>query len=291
MNAMRSIRSIAGIPVVVAGALLLMGAPAQAQSRHFERYFPVTGKPLVTLHNASGQVQVKSWEKNEVKIVADYASDKIQISTEQAEDRIEAETEVTGDNPTPDELVANYVITVPQDTALQVRSDSGSVVVESVHGDMTFDTVGASLQLSDVEGYLVVKSVDGSLVCTRCAGSLDANSIGGSFQLLQPSMDSVRIQTSSGNILFDGNFLRRGIYVLKNSTGTIEVRFAPTDSFDVRANSLYGKVINEAPVMPDTHGKAKPPKFGNGLFGSVNQGNAEVELSSFSGTIKILKRD
>jgi hypothetical protein len=43
--------------------------------------------------------------------------------------------------------------------------------------------------------------------------------------------------------------------------------------------------------MPDTHGKAKPPKFGNGLFGSVNQGNAEVELSSFSGTIKILKRD
>src|SRR5580704_4717622 len=244
MKAMRSIRNAAVIPAVVGGALLLLGAPVYAQSRHFERYFPVTGKPLVTLHNASGQVQVKSWEKNEVKIVA------------------------------------NYVITVPQESALQVRSDSGNVTVESVHGDMTFDTVGANLQLSDVDGYLVVKSVDGSLICTRCAGSLDANSIGGSFQLLQPSMDSVRIQTSSGNILFDGNFLRRGIYVLKNSTGTIEVRFAPTDSFDVRANSLYGKVINEAPVTPDTHGKAKPPKFGNGLFGSVNQGNAKVELSS-----------
>jgi DUF4097 and DUF4098 domain-containing protein YvlB len=183
------------------------------------------------------------------------------------------------------------VITVPQDTALQVRSDSGSVTVDSVHGDMTFDTVGANLQLSDVEGYLVVKSVDGSLVCTRCVGSLDANSIGGSFQLLQPSMDSVRIETSSGNILFDGNFLRRGIYILKNSTGTIEVRFAPTDSFDVNAKSLYGKVINEAPVMPDTHGKSKPPKYGNGLFGSVNEGNAKVDLSTFSGTIEILKRD
>ncbi|MGB6199273.1 MAG: DUF4097 family beta strand repeat-containing protein [Candidatus Acidiferrales bacterium] len=279
------------MPIVVGGALLFLGAPAYSQSRHFERHFPVTGKPLVTLHNASGQVQVKSWEKNEVKIVADYASDKIEISTEQADDRIEAETEITGDNATPQELVANYVITVPQESALQVQTDSGSVVVESVHGNMTFDTVGANLQLSDVDGYLVVKSVDGSLVCTRCAGSLDANSIGGSFQLLQPSMDSVRIQTSSGNILFDGNFLRLGIYVLKNSTGTIEVRFAPTDSFDVTASSLYGKVINEAPVKPDTHGKAKPPKFGNGLFGSVNQGSAKVELSSFSGTIKILKRD
>jgi DUF4097 and DUF4098 domain-containing protein YvlB len=138
---------------------------------------------------------------------------------------------------------------------------------------------------------LVIKSVDGSLVCTRCTGSLDAYSIGGNFQLLQPSMDSVRIQTSSGNILFDGNFLRRGIYVLKNATGTIEVRFAPTDSFDVSANSLYGKVINQAPVVPDTHGRTKPPKYGNSLFGSVNSGNAKVELSTFSGTIKILKRD
>lgn len=288
---MQSITRMAAIPAVLAGALLLAGSPAVAQTRHFERTFPVNGIPLVTLHNASGQVQVKSWEKNEVKIVADYASDKLDISTEQAEDRIEAETEVTGDNPTPDELIANYVITVPQDTALQVRSDSGNVTVESVHGDMTFDTVGANLQLTDVDGYLVVKSVDGSLVCTRCTGSLDANSIGGSFQLLQPSMDSVRIQTSSGNILFDGNFLRRGIYILKNSTGTIEVRFAPTDSFDVSASSLYGKVINEAPITPDTHGKSKPPKFGNGLFGSVNRGDAKVELSSFSGTIKILKRD
>ena len=291
MNAMKSISRFAGFPVAVVSALLLLGAPAQAQSRHVERHFAVVGKPLVTLHNASGQVQVKSWEKNEVKIVAEYASDKLQISTEQAEDRIEAETVVDGDNLSPDELVANYVITVPEESELQISSDSGSVTVESVHGNMNFDTVGANLQLTDVDGYLVIKSVDGSLVCTRCTGSLDAYSIGGNFQLLQPSMDSVRIQTSSGNILFDGNFLRRGIYVLKNATGTIEVRFAPADSFDVSANSLYGKVINQAPVMPDAHGKSKPPKYGNSLFGSVNSGNAKVELSTFSGTIKILKRD
>jgi len=156
---------------------------------------------------------------------------------------------------------------------------------------MTFDTVGANLQLSDVEGYVVIKSIDGSLVCTRCAGTLDATSISGNFQLIQPAMDSVRVQTSSGNILFDGNFLRRGIYILKNYSGTIEVRFSPNDSFDVTANSLYGKVFNEAPVKPDLHGNTRPPRYSNALFGSVNEGNAKVELSSFSGTIKILKRD
>jgi hypothetical protein len=33
------------------------------------------------------------------------------------------------------------------------------------------------------------------------------------------------------------------------------------------------------------------PKYGKSLFGTMGNGNAKVELNSFSGTIKILKRD
>ncbi len=125
---------------------------------------------------------------------------------------------------------------------------------------MSFDSVAADLALQDVEGYLVIKTIGGSLVCTRCAGRLDANSISGNFQLVQPVMDNVRVQTSSGNILFDGSFLSRGIYVLKNYSGTIEVRFSSNDSFDVNASSLFGNVINQAPVVPDRH-KMRAPKY------------------------------
>jgi len=286
---MKALSRISGVSLATVGALIFIGAPAQA--RHFEKHFPVTSKPVITVRNPSGNIQVKAWNKPEVMIATDYASDKLQIASEQAGDRIEVETQIVGQNPSADELKANYVVSVPEEAELQVRTDSGDVNVDSVHGNMTFDTVGANLQLSDVEGYVIIKSIDGSLVCTRCAGSLDATSISGSFQLIQPSMDSVRVQTSSGNILFDGNFLRRGIYILKNYSGTIEVRFSPSDSFDVTANSLYGKVYNEAPVKPDLHGNTRPPRYSNALFGSVNEGNAKVELSSFSGTIKILKRD
>jgi DUF4097 and DUF4098 domain-containing protein YvlB len=152
--------------------------------------------------------------------------------------------------------------------------------------------VAADLALRDVSGYVMVKSIGGSLLCTRCAGRLDATSISGNFQLIQPVMDNVRVQTSSGNILFDGGFLSRGIYILKNYSGTIEVRFSTNDSFDLSATSLYGDVINQAPVLPDLH-RMPPRRRGaaNSLFGSMNQGHAKVELSSFSGTIKILKRE
>ena len=37
----------------------------------------------------------------------------------------------------------------------------------------------------------------------------------------------VRAQTSKGNILFNGEFLPNGMYVLKNYSGVIEVRFSP----------------------------------------------------------------
>jgi DUF4097 and DUF4098 domain-containing protein YvlB len=271
---------------------LLLAIPAGAQVRRVEKHFSLDGKPVVILRNPSGRIQVKAWDKHEVMIVAQHSGNKVEVDSEQVNNRIEVDTEVIGTNPTAEDLKADLVVTVPTETELQVRTDSGNVTIDSVHGDMSFDTVAADLALQDVEGYMVIKSLGGSVVCTRCAGRLDATSISGSFQLVQPTMDNVRVSTSSGNILFDGSFLSRGVYVLKNYSGTIEVRFSSADSFDVSATSLYGNVINQAPVVPDRHSMRAPnSNLARSLFGSVNDGHAKVELSSFSGTIKILKRD
>src|SRR5712692_11832711 len=110
---------------------------------------------------------------------------------------------------------------------------------------MTFDTVAADVQLQEVAGYMVVKTIGGSVVCARCAGRIDVRSISGNVRFLQPQMDNVRVETTSGNILFDGDFLRRGIYILKNGNGLIEVRFSDTDSFDLSATTgQQGKVEN-----------------------------------------------
>jgi DUF4097 and DUF4098 domain-containing protein YvlB len=290
-----NIRMISQPCLAAAAATLAMAVlvtPASAQMHRTEKHFTVDGKPIVILQDPSGSIQVKAWDKHEIMIVAQHASDKVEVDTEQVANRIEIETQVVGSNPTPDDLKTDLTVTVPTETELQVRTDSGNVTIDSVHGDMSFDTVAADLALQDVEGYLVIKTLGGSVICTRCAGRLDASSISGNVQLIQPAMDNVRVQTSSGNILFDGSFLSRGVYVLKNYSGTIEVRFSAGDSFDVSATSLYGNVINQAPVVPDRH-NLRAPKYNmaQSLFGSVNEGHAKVELSSFSGTIKILKRE
>lgn len=280
----------AGALGAVMAGFILAASPAKAE--RYERHFPVQSKPRVTLRNSNGRIQVKAWNKNEVQVAWTNASGKTTVETEEAGNRVEVETQASEEGISADDSKTDFEITVPVETELNVRTDSGNVTVDSVHGDMTFDTVGANLQLSDVDGYVVVKTIDGSLVCNRCSGKLEANSISGNVQMISPTLDSVRVQTSSGSILFDGSFLSRGIYIMKNFSGTIEVHFTSSDSFDLNASSLKGDVINQATFKPDTHGSPHPAsKWGHSLFGTMNEGHAKVELSSFSGTIKILKRD
>ena len=91
-----------------------------------------------------------------------------------------------------------------------------------------------------------------------------------------------------------GDFIRTGIYSMKSGRGLVEVRFAGTDSFDLNAQTASGTVDNraEAFLKPDSHGiRHSASRYAKGLFGSVGNGLAKVELSSFSGTIRILKRD
>jgi DUF4097 and DUF4098 domain-containing protein YvlB len=181
-------------------------------------------------------------------------------------------------------------VSVPEDAELQIHDDSGEVSVANVLGDMNVETVAAGVALEDAAGYLTVKTVGGSFQCVRCAGRLEVSSISGSFRLLDLRSYHVRAQTSTGNILFDGEFLPNGIYRLKNYSGVIEVRFSPGDSFDLSATSLKGSVNNEAKLTPPAHPQRLSSKFGYAL-GTFNAGRAKVELTSFDGTINVRKRN
>jgi DUF4097 and DUF4098 domain-containing protein YvlB len=229
-----------------------------------------------------------------VIVSATQASNKIGIETEQAGERVDITATVLDNSAPANELEANFQLTVPEEAELQLRTQTGLVYVEQVMGDMTLQSVAGDVHLKEVSGYIVVRTTGGSLVCTQCAGKLDFNSVSGSAQVLQPGLTNVTLFTMSGNILFDGDFIRTGIYTMKSGKGTVEVHFSGNDSFDLKAQTATGTVDNqaEAYLRPDSHGvRHIASKFTKGLFGTVGTGLARVELSSYSGTIRILKRD
>jgi DUF4097 and DUF4098 domain-containing protein YvlB len=286
------------LPVLAAGMLFSPSSFVHAAPRppqRFERHFAVKGRPVVILQNVSnGRIEVKSSKNAEVVVAATQASNKVGIVAEQAEERIDVAATILDGSAPANELEANFQLTVPEETELQLKTQTGLVYVEQVMGDMTLQSVAGDIHLKEVSGYIVVRTTGGSLVCTQCAGKLNFSSISGNAQVLQPGLSNVTLFTMSGNILFDGDFIRTGIYSMKSGKGTVEVHFSGSDSFDLNAQTATGTVDNqaEAYLKPDSHGvRRMASRFTKGLFGTVGSGLAKVELSSYSGTIRILKRD
>ena len=284
--------------MLVAAAFLCLGVStsfAGQQGQHLEKHFTVTARPVVVIHNvANGRIEVKSWKNAEVDVLASQTSNKIGFDMEQAGERIDVTATILDAGAQPRELEANLQLTVPEETELQLKTETGLIYVEQVMGDMTLESVAGDVHLKEVSGYIIVRTTEGSLVCMQCAGKLDFKSISGGAQVLQPALTNVSLFTTAGNILFDGDFVRTGLYTMKSGKGLVEVRFSGNDSFDLKAQTATGTVDNRAAayLKPDSHGvKHLMSKYTHGLFGSVGQGLAKVELSSYSGTIRILKRD
>jgi len=283
------------VPVLSLGALLLPISLVQAAPQRYERHFTVQGRPVVVLQNvANGRIEVKSSKNSEVIVTATQSSNKVGIEAEQVGERIDVTATLLDNSGPATDREANFQLTVPEEAELQLRTQTGLVYVEQVMGDMTLQSVAGDIHLKEVSGYIVVRTTGGSLVCTQCAGKLDFNSVSGNAQVLQPGLTNVTLFTVSGNILFDGDFIRTGLYTMKSGKGTVEVHFSGNDSFDLKAQTATGTVDNqaEAYLKPDSHGvRHMASKFTKGLFGTVGSGLAKVELSSYSGTIRILKRD
>jgi DUF4097 and DUF4098 domain-containing protein YvlB len=284
-------------PMLGAGLFLWSATPVRAAGtgQSVEKQFKITGRPVVVIHNvANGRIEVKSWKNSEVDVVGTQSSNKVGFDIEQVGDRIDVTATILEPSAQPLELEANLQLTVPEETELQLKTETGLIYVEQVMGDMKLESYAGDVHLKEVSGYIIVKTTSGSLVCTQCAGKLDFSSIGGNAQLLQPQLNNVNLMTTTGNILFDGDFVRTGLYSMKSGRGLVEVRFSSTDSFDLKAQTATGNVDNQAAAFlkPDAHGvKRLPSKFVHGLIGTVGMGLAKVELSSYSGTIRIMKRD
>ncbi len=278
------------------GVLACAAAPvwcaSPASPEHQERHFTVKDHPFVVLQNiVNGRIEVKSWKNSEVVVSSTSAPGQVGIDIEQVGDRIEISANSLEPGAQPNEVEANFQLTVPEKTELQLRTQTGLIYVEQVNGDMKLQSVAGDVHLKEVSGYIIVKTTGGTLICTQCAGKLEFTSISGNAQILQPTLTSLNAMTTTGNILYDGDFMHTGMYSMNSGRGLVEVRFSGNDSFDLKAQTLLGHVDNQAAAFlkPDTHGSHH--KFSHAFFGTVGQGLAKVELSSYSGTIRILKRD
>jgi DUF4097 and DUF4098 domain-containing protein YvlB len=236
-------------------------------------------------------VLVRGWDRAQVRVVFTATSPRVEMDSEIVPnsgpaDKIRFETHLLDATLPASEQMADYRMDVPAGATLEIRNPQGRVRVEGMQADASVQSVGGDISIRDYSGRLSVRSVAGDIEIIRPAGNVEAYSITGNLHFVSPTTTRLHASTTSGRILYEGDFADRGDYILSAYSGDVDIVCPPSASYELRAKTLKGKVINTMP-MTRRREAASPLGASNSLLGTHNTGRATVELTSFSGNIHI----
>jgi hypothetical protein len=204
-----------------------------------------------------------------------------------------------------------YNVTAPVGTRISIQSISGSARITDIKGDVTANTVSGDVRISgagrvgsaktisgtveimdaQVDGVLEASSVSGDVVLRRVtARRIEAGSVSGHIKLEEAQSERVSASTTSGAVWYSGALIRNGRYELKSFSGDVRVTLTGNTGFEVEASSFSGEVRTDLPIQ--TRGSNEPDRRGRRktLNGTHGDGAAVLDLTTFSGSISILKK-
>lgn len=115
-------------------------------------------------------------------------------------------------------------------------------------------------------------------------GSVEAESVSGDMDINTSSeIKEIEMETLSGDISIQGIFTPNGSYTLDAHSGTIKVKVPEQSDFDLTANTSSGDIDCDFRLHGNVDANRKQ------LKGIVGKGGASLNISTFSGDIRIRK--
>lgn len=247
----------------------------------------------ISLINDVGQVTVRYGEGRRIVIRSRTASDKIEVDVEQKGTRFEVRTHLLQPG-TPEEMKVEYEVFVPARVGITVRANSGPIRVKGLRGsEIMLDGDSAPVEVHEVEAggqHVHARTVSGNITLGNISNAhLEIRSLGGDVSLEKVSGPKVQVTTTQGNIRYAGQFGSNGEYSLISHSGNIDVSLPETASVDIMAESVEGSADNDFPLQRKQHSSFLPHK-GRSFSGTSHSGSSSVQLSSFSGKIRVKKQ-
>jgi DUF4097 and DUF4098 domain-containing protein YvlB len=269
--------------------LLALTALAVAQTKK-EYRFNVGAKATVSIINQYGAVIVRPSTGNYVLVNATAYSDKVEVDQTQSGNRIDVQSHLF-DGATPENSRVDYEVQVPADASVTLRSTTGPLRAEKLHGDVEMEGSTATVEVRDIsDSHVHVKTMNGPVTLNNIRdGHVEIDSVSGDVSLISVSGPLVRVSSTSGTIRYDGDFGYAGEYRFNSHSGDIDATIPADASVDVKAQSVKGKVQDDVPMQPKTH-TSFLAREGSSFAGTINKAASSVWLRTFSGKIHLKKR-
>jgi DUF4097 and DUF4098 domain-containing protein YvlB len=266
-----------------------MVTAAFAGEVHQQYHFKVRRHSSISIVNPYGLISVKPSGGNQVIVDAVLYSDRVEVDQNQGGNHVSVVSHLLeGADATSGRV--DYEVLVPAGASVTLRSTSGPLRAERLHGDIVLEGNTATVDVRDVsEGHVHVKTLNGPVTLTNVSdGHVEITSVSGDVALNSVNGPLVSVNSTSGKIRYDGDFGGGGEYSLMTHTGDIEATAPSYASIDVVASSAHGKVENDFLLNPPHSSFIY--RAGSAFAGTMGKAASSVKLLSFSGKIHLKKR-
>ena len=272
----------------VVAVLMLTGVSLCAENIRKDLHFKVGKHPTISINNPYGPVLVKAGAAHEVVVTAILHSNKVELDQSKSHNRVDIVSHLLpGSDPTSG--IVEYEIFVPADANLTLHSDNGRVRAEKLQGDVTVAGNSGVIEVIDCAGgHVRVRTLTGAVSLSNVHGDVEVMSVGGDVLMNGVTGSAVAVNSNSGKIEYEGDFAGEGEYAFTSHTGNIEAVAPAYASIDVLARSTNGIVQSDFSLEP----KHAPflVRGANSLSGTLGKAASSVKLFSFSGKIRLKKR-
>jgi DUF4097 and DUF4098 domain-containing protein YvlB len=297
------------------------------QTERFTQTYKVGAEGSLDLQNIAGDVRVTTGRGNEIHIDAtkrvrhrDAGEAKrllsqLRIEVTQAGNRLEVRTiypRVSGRGLS---AGVDYIVTVPANAAVSLKTISGDVSVAEVRGEVRAETTSGNVDVSATPNLAVAKTVSGDVTARAIsapatltlgtisgsviasaidARALEAGTVSGDVRLTNVNVERLQAKTVSGNIDYDSRLARGGRYEFNSHSGNVRVILSSATGFELDASTFSGSIRSDFPItLRSTSTGTNDRRRGNSsraIRGTYGDASAILSVRSFSGNVVITKK-
>ncbi len=282
----------------------LMCFTMNAVAADVDKTLPWTEGGELRVDITSGQLEIRGWDKDEVKLTGDFEGDEDRLVFKNSGKNVKLELRDGGGSWWGGHSGGNvdFVVFTPINSNLEIEgtslrveinqimgqvdvgSVSGSVSLRSESDDVHIETVSGDIEVEGSKGKVRLQSVSGDIDAEVDAYQFNAKTISGDVNGKSGRVEYSSLLSVSGDIDVSLLLAEDGRLEAQTVSGNIDIQFKDTPNADFEINTGPGGDIRNrvSKDRPDDNNH-----WGQELRFTVGDGDGNVELETMSGTVKL----
>ena len=289
--------------VLVLALCACLASPLLLAATPIDQTRPLDARGKVEIDNLKGRIQVRAWNRNEVRITGSLGDGVEKLVIEGQGDHLLVRAQYPkqigawrGDRTGPTDLQ----LQVPLRADLDIESVSADIDVSGVApGELSIDTVSGQVVVAGAPDHADINTVSGDLKATLNSSDVKIETVSGDAVLSGRLKGQVHGETVSGRLSIDSSSESVRRLSAATVSGDTTLKVGLVDGGEIRAETVSGDIRLQAPKALSARvsaesfsgdlrapgAKVRKEEFGPGssLEQRYGSGTGEIHLETFSG--------